>query len=85
MIDFTFASEGLNNYKGSEKKKTIYYDNKSVTVHDGYLDIGLIDTMEDLEVNFVGAIIFSVLGYFYIKQRDKYKGIEHFIPRKKKA
>lgn len=66
-------------------KTTIYYDNKSVTVHDGYLDIGLIDTMEDLEVNFVGAIIFSVLGYFYIKQRDKYKGIEHFIPRKKKA
>ena len=66
-------------------KTTIYYDNKSVTVHDGYLDIGLIDTMEDLEVNFVGAIIFSVLGYLYIKQRDKYKGIEHFIPTKKKA
>ena len=32
MIDFTFASEGLNNYKGSEKKKTIYYDNKKYLV-----------------------------------------------------
>ncbi len=36
----------------------------------GYLDIGLIDTMRDLLVNFYGAVIFSVLGYFYVKYRD---------------
>ena len=41
--------------------------------------------MEDLIVNFIGALTFSILGYFYIKKRDKYKGIEHFIPRKKKV
>ena len=66
-------------------KTTINYDDKSIIVPNGYLDIGLIDTMEDLIVNFIGALTFSILGYFYIKQRDKYKGIEHFIPKKKKA
>lgn len=66
-------------------KTTIYYNNDSITIPDGYLDIGLIDTMEDLIVNFIGAVTFSILGYFYIKKRDKYKGIEHFIPKKKKA
>lgn len=34
---------------------------------DGYLDIGLIDTMKDLMVGFAGAFIFSVLGYIYCK------------------
>ena len=38
---------------------------------DGYLDIGLYDTMEDLFVNFIGAVTFSVIGYFYIKHRGK--------------
>ena len=31
----------------------------------GYLDIGLLDTMEDLFVNFIGALTFSIIGYFY--------------------
>ena len=35
----------------------------------GYLDIGLIDTMNDLFVNFVGAVLFSIIGYFYVKSR----------------
>ncbi len=50
---------------------------------NGYLDIGLIDTMEDLFVNFIGALIFSVAGYFYIKYRKKKPFIEDFIPVKK--
>lgn len=37
----------------------------------GYLDIGLHDTMADLFVNFVGAVIFSILGYFYIRHRGR--------------
>lgn len=37
----------------------------------GYLDIGLHDTMADLFVNFVGAVVFSVLGYFYIRHRGR--------------
>lgn len=46
----------------------------------GYLDIGLYDTMKDLIVNFIGAIIFSVIGYFYIKGRGKGKFAKKFIP-----
>lgn len=47
----------------------------------GYLDIGLIDTMKDLIVNFVGAVVFSIIGYFYVKSRGKNKFAENFIPR----
>ncbi len=45
----------------------------TVSGHDlglgGYLDIGLIDTMQDLFVNFIGALVFSVLGYFFVKTK----------------
>ena len=49
----------------------------------GYLDIGLYDTMKDLFVNFIGAIIFSFIGYFYIKGRGKGKFAKQFIPKVK--
>lgn len=50
----------------------------------GYLDIGLIDTMGDLVVNFIGAVIFSVLGYLYVKSKGKSPVAGRFILRKKK-
>ncbi len=43
-------------------------------IENGYLDIGLIDTMKDLLVNFLGAAVCSVLGYLYILRRDSGKG-----------
>ena len=46
----------------------------------GYLDIGLFDTMKDLFVNFIGAVVFSTIGYFYIKHRGKGKLAKAFIP-----
>ena len=46
----------------------------------GYLDIGLYDTMEDLFVNFIGATVFSVIGYFYLKHRGEGKFAKAFIP-----
>lgn len=49
----------------------------------GYIDIGLIDTMEDLFVNFIGASIFSVIGYFYVKNRNKTSILKWFIPKVK--
>ncbi len=56
------------------------------TIPNGYLDLGLNDTMIDLLVNFIGASVFSILGLLYIKDRDEYKFVEHFLPilRKKK-
>ena len=49
----------------------------------GYLDIGLIDTMQDLIVNFIGASIFSVIGFFFVKNRGRGKVAKRFIPRRK--
>lgn len=57
-------------------------DGSTVTV-DGYLDIGLIDTMKDMLVNLVGAIVFSVIGFFYVKKRGKGKFAKQFIPQYK--
>ncbi len=46
----------------------------------GYLDIGLIDTMKDLMVNFVGAVVFSVIGFFYVKKQGKGRIAASLIP-----
>ena len=48
---------------------------------EGYLDIGLIDTMEDLIVNFIGAFIFALLQYIYGKHGDKriFKSLVPFL------
>lgn len=46
----------------------------------GYLDIGLIDTMKDMFVNFIGAIVFSVIGFFYVKNRGNGRFAKRFIP-----
>ena len=48
----------------------------------GYLDIGLMDTMEDLFVNFIGAVIFSIIGYFYVRSKGKGRFARRFIPRR---
>lgn len=50
----------------------------------GYLDIGLIDTMKDLIVNFIGAVVFSMFGYIYVKNRGKGNFVARFVPRRKK-
>lgn len=49
---------------------------------NGYLDIGLIDTMKDLLVNFVGAAVFDTIGWFYLKGRSAVF-LRNFIPVKK--
>ena len=45
----------------------------------GYLDIGIIDTMKDLFVNFIGAVVFSLIGYFYVKKKGQGKVAHRFI------
>lgn len=67
------------------EKTVIYsYDKQGnvieTIIEDGYLDIGLIDTMKDLIVNFGGAVVFSIIGLLYIKNRDGYKFAEAFMP-----
>lgn len=84
----TINSKALGNVDNNElikidniDKTIIVYDNNTKQyVINGYLDIGLIDTMKDLFVNFVGALVFSLLGFLYIKDRDEYNFVERFLP-----
>ncbi|MBU5406154.1 hypothetical protein KQI08_09580 [Paraeggerthella hongkongensis] len=46
----------------------------------GYLDIGLMDTMEDLFVNLIGAIVFSVIGYRYLKSKGSGSIVKRLVP-----
>lgn len=71
------------------KNTTIQYvengEEKTLTIADGYIDIGIRDTMKDLFVNFIGAVVFSIIGFLYIKDRDEYKFAEKFMPKLKKS
>ena len=50
----------------------------------GYVDIGIIDTMKDLFVNFIGAVVFSVTGFFYAKSKGRRRTpAQGFVPSKK--
>lgn len=53
--------------------QTVIYtaDGSTITIDGGYLDVGRLDTMKDLFVNFIGALAFSVIGYIYVKTDDK--------------
>lgn len=66
-----------------EKTLVFYTQNgktQQKTVENGYLDIGINDTMKDLIVNCIGAFVFSVFGYFYIEGRDNGGFVKRFIP-----
>jgi len=73
-----------NVIKGDGIKTTVVYDenNKEITELNGYLDIGLHDTMKDLIVNFIGALIFSIFGYLYLYNDKKYKLAGKFLTKR---
>lgn len=54
-------------------------NHKIATITNGYLDIGLNDTIKDLMVNFVGAVVFNFMAFFYLKDRDENSIINKFI------
>ncbi len=67
-------------------KKTVLYDEDGnvLTEFAGYLDPGINDTMKDLIVNFIGALFFSIFGFLYISNREKYKFVDYFLITKKR-
>jgi len=66
MIDFTKALEELNSYKGSEKKKTLIYDNKKYLVkfpdpvREKNKNISYINNAFS---EYVGSNVFKILGF----------------------
>lgn len=60
-------------------------DGKLLYVIDGgYLDIGLNDTMKDLFVNFIGALVFSYFAYIGLKNNKRSSVVKNFVPIKEK-
>ena len=46
---------------------------ETFTIQGGYLDIGILDTMKDLLVNFIGAIVFCSFGFAFLKYGESRK------------
>ncbi len=57
---------------------------ETYTIDSGYLDIGIIDTMKDLFVNLVGAVVFSIIGYSTLKFSKSSKVADNLMIRPKK-
>lgn len=49
---------------------------KTTTIDGGYLDIGILDTMKDLLVNLIGAVVFSIFGYITLKTSKSIKVVD---------
>lgn len=80
----SFDPNGLNkvvHIPGISSTVLNLQNGETYTIAGGYLDIGVMDTMKDMLVNCIGAIVFSVIGYFYIKGRNKGIFASKFIPQ----
>lgn len=76
-----FDPDGLNRVVHVPIESLVVNGEDWIAKYGGYIDIGLIDTMKDLIVNFIGAVIFSIIGFFYVKSRGKGKLASQFIPK----
>lgn len=56
-----------------------------IQIPGGYLDIGIHDSMADLIVNLIGALVFAVIGFAYVKTRDSNSLAARFIPRVRRS
>jgi len=52
-------------------------------IEGGYLDIGILDTMKDLLVNLIGAVVFSIIGYKTLSKSKSSKVVDNLMIRPK--
>ena len=76
IASYKFSKNGLKTERIYNIYETVIYykdkeDIKTLKINNGYLDIGLNDTMKDLYVNLIG----SVMGYFFVYYILKEKNI----------
>ena len=76
----TLSPSGLNEVVHEPIQNIIINGKDWIEFPGGYVDIGLLDTMKDLILNFIGAVVFSVIGFFYVKNRGKGKLASSLIP-----
>lgn len=64
---------------------TVLYDkegNVLKQIDNGYLDVGINDTMKDLIVDLIGALVFSFISYLYLTKNKHEKIINSLIVKK---
>lgn len=65
-----------------EKTEIYLKSGEMVTIDEGLLDIGIMDTMKDIYVNLAGAGMFCILGAFYLKDNHKNALMKNLITTK---
>ena len=58
---------------------TIHTGSGDIIVNGGYLDIGILDTMKDLFVNFIGAVVFCSFGFAFLKYGESRKAAAKLV------
>ncbi len=81
ISSITLNSQGLQRPVKISHITETAVNGQSLGIH-GYLDIGLIDTMSDLIVNFIGALVFCVIGYLALKGKMRdFRIVRRFLIR----
>lgn len=78
----TVHPEGKNVAVNLTPSQIQFNDDKGIVYayEQKYLDIGLHDTMKDLLVNCIGAVVFSAIGALYVSGKVKGKLVKAFVP-----
>jgi hypothetical protein len=78
-----FSPDGLNSPTVIDGivKTVIMTESGEIFEVAGYVDIGIYDTVKDMFVNFIGATVFSIFGYLYLRSRGKGALANQFIPK----
>lgn len=76
----TLDPNGLNNVVKLPIESLYVNGEDWMALYGGYIDIGIRDTMKDLFVNFIGAVVFSTIGFCYVKNRGTGKFAASLIP-----
>lgn len=79
-----YLDENKSNYpvpvKDIKHTEIVCEDGDTVEIEGGYLDIGIHDTIDDLFVNLIGAVTFSLSGYFFMKFGGNSRFVESLVP-----
>lgn len=75
IASYKFSKNGLKTERIYNIYETIIYYKekdmvKTLKINDGYLDIGINDTMKDLYVNLIGSVMGSCFVYLILKEKD---------------
>ena len=86
--DFSSVSFSMNENRVLYLDEILYteivFNGGRLKIDNGYLDIGLIDTILDMKVNMTGALVFGVLCSFYMAFPEKFGWVRFFTINFKK-